>query len=302
MTGPVNGGRFRADGSPRSGPDLRAKSLPELFKQGKYWRQQSGEWVRVKDMHPAHRANAARMLLRDAADYAVKVSTAETTVAFGAPDEVFERALQEDAARTRDPEAWMRSTKLYRRLTKGLPDGMRQFEDPNAAHLPPPSDDLRDVPAAPPDSRDAGACPHGFVGSVGCNPCNTGSAAADVFRRVALPTEHTVTVTSGVWTKVADGVVVIHQEPGVVKLRVMTEQPATAAGLAKLTATAVDPWGTDGAAARAALQTVLTTLDATTDLISKNPMVPTPAGEVRFTVQDVRGMVEHAARQIGVTL
>lgn len=191
---------------------IRPQSLPALFAQGKHWRRADGTWVRVKDMHPAHRANAARMLLRDAAEYAQAVSVASLSLSLGAPDEVLESAYQEDMAREASPVAWMRSTKLYRRLVKGLPT----IDDDNA-----PGYRVR-------DARDDGACPHGNVGL--CTRC------AEEFAQIR------------------------------------------------------------------ALRAVLAVLDATTDLISKNPMAPTPAGEVRFMVQDVRGMVEHAARQIGVTL
>lgn len=102
-------------------PAVRPKSLPKLLAQGKHWRRADGEWVRVKDMHPAHRANAARLLLRDAAEHARAVSMAELKWVFGAPEDVEARLAEADRARLADPMAWMRSTKLYRRLVKDLP-------------------------------------------------------------------------------------------------------------------------------------------------------------------------------------
>lgn len=122
VTGPRNGGRFpyAIDPGETAPQPIRPKSLPALFAQGKHWRRSDGTWVRVKDMHPAHRANAARMLLRDAAGWAQKVSMATLSMPLDSSDDVLD-ALGKDWERTGNPEKWMRSTKLYRRLVKGLP-------------------------------------------------------------------------------------------------------------------------------------------------------------------------------------
>lgn len=109
------------EAAPVAARPIRPKSLPRLFAQGKWWRRSSGEWVRVRDMHPAHRANAARLLLRDAADWAQKVAVAELRWMVDAPEDLIVAAYEQDRVRTADPVAWMRSTKLYRRLVKGLP-------------------------------------------------------------------------------------------------------------------------------------------------------------------------------------
>lgn len=109
------------EAAPVAPQPVRPKSLPKLLAQGKYWRRADGGWVRVKDMHPAHRANAARMLLRDAAEYAQQVAVAELLFTFDTPAEVVEATYVADRERSFDPEGWMRGTKLYRRLVKGLP-------------------------------------------------------------------------------------------------------------------------------------------------------------------------------------
>lgn len=112
-------------------PTERPKDAPRTyltyFDQRKWWRQRDGEWFRIKDMHPQHRANAAAWLLRHASPLAAAVSWLETeqlarwiTPGMGehARDAVEEAVFRADEVRTADPEAWIESTKLYRSLIK----------------------------------------------------------------------------------------------------------------------------------------------------------------------------------------
>lgn len=88
-----------------------------IYEQGEWWRQKTGEWIRVADMAPSHRANTAAMLLRKATAIAIRRGFAELAVYADAPDDVVDSWLHEDGQRLDDPEAWMRGTALYRALT-----------------------------------------------------------------------------------------------------------------------------------------------------------------------------------------
>lgn len=193
MTGPANGGRFPAPATwepnqeiPVGGTvGIRPKSLRRLFEQGKFWRTRDGEWVRVKDMHPAHRANAARMLLRKASEYAQAVSMADLHTLTAAPDEVVDDAFREDMERTADPEKWIRSTKLYRRLVKGLPVRHAEGVPVHPAGKCQVCDERREtgeIPAEPAPKAAAGACPHGYVGR--CTKCADRHGVLRALRRV----------------------------------------------------------------------------------------------------------------------
>lgn len=98
----------------------------EQFSQGEWWRQKSGAWVRIADMSPGHRYNAAAMLMRSA-----EVHGFHYVMGFagqvGAHDggdmahESLERELGELTARVdNDPKGWLRGTALYKALTVGL--------------------------------------------------------------------------------------------------------------------------------------------------------------------------------------
>jgi hypothetical protein len=100
-------------------PPDAPRSLRELFDQGKWWKGRDG-WIRVKDMTPAHRLNAARVLLDRAALYAEAFAWSDYRFAFGAPDEVVDSVFHEMEQRDADPAAWMRNTKLYRKIIKGV--------------------------------------------------------------------------------------------------------------------------------------------------------------------------------------
>lgn len=146
--------------------------LTDLFDQGKVWRARTGRWVRVKDMSDRWRRNTSLMLLRHAAHYAHQLSMAELVPSFRSdmPDEVLSALFTADEVRSRDPEAWMRSTKLFRRMVKGLPDAPVPGRESTYACTVCGSTD-EGHPAHP-------VCPHGFVDAVGCNPCAAVAARA----------------------------------------------------------------------------------------------------------------------------
>jgi hypothetical protein len=88
-----------------------------LSNQGKWWRSKDGRYIKVKDMHPAHRANAARMLERNAQYLADVYSCALTAHCYDAPDDVFDSAAHEGDQASSEPIKWIRGTAIYRALT-----------------------------------------------------------------------------------------------------------------------------------------------------------------------------------------
>lgn len=88
-----------------------------LIRQGKWWRGKDGRYIKVKDMHPKHRANAARMLERNAGNFAAKFGWAITTHYIDAPDDVMDYACREEDEALADPLRWIRQTAIYRALT-----------------------------------------------------------------------------------------------------------------------------------------------------------------------------------------
>lgn len=90
--------------------------------QGEWWRQKSGEWIRIADMASSHRRNTAAMLLRNAAAYELRYGLVELGIdtLHEAPDSVISEIERKQEIRMRDPEKWMRSTPLYRALVNGL--------------------------------------------------------------------------------------------------------------------------------------------------------------------------------------
>lgn len=112
---------------PEPGEKSHPRGLIETFDQGRWWRTRDAGWVRIKDMHPTHRANAAALLIRQAPALASRVSwiefaTLDRWLAFGmgkmAADAVESEMAALDERRTTDPEEWMANTKLYRSLTR----------------------------------------------------------------------------------------------------------------------------------------------------------------------------------------
>jgi hypothetical protein len=104
-------------------PPPAPKSAPRTFResidQGKWWKSNEG-WIKIKDMTPGHRINAARMLLRAAKNIEASYSMSSLYLYVDAPDDVVDSLLDADNRRAANPEAWLRDTRLYRKLTKGL--------------------------------------------------------------------------------------------------------------------------------------------------------------------------------------
>jgi len=107
---------------------LRAGKRPIVgfvYDQAEWWRQKGGQWIRIADMEPGHRANTAAMLLRNAEGIAWRLGISELTVFRNAPDDVVDSWMQITDQRERDPQRWMRGTALYRALTADLAPDMR---------------------------------------------------------------------------------------------------------------------------------------------------------------------------------
>lgn len=103
----------------------RRPVVGRVYDQGEWWRQKGGEWIRIADMEPRHRANTAAMLLRRAGDIAWRLGISELAVFRDAPDDVVTSWMQTVEDREQDPRRWMTGTALYRALTTGLGPDMR---------------------------------------------------------------------------------------------------------------------------------------------------------------------------------
>jgi hypothetical protein len=86
--------------------------------QGEWWKSADG-WVRIANMTPAHRANAARRTLVKVEHILLQVEWEEMRILTDAPDEVWDSFENEWERRSADPRAWLRSTALYQALTVG---------------------------------------------------------------------------------------------------------------------------------------------------------------------------------------
>lgn len=101
----------------------RGRHFLALLNQGKTWIPKGAAPVRVADMEPRWRFNAARFLLRHAGSIAMHYNFGEVEW-LTAKDvievhvgEVLESAQEERAGH---PVEWMRSTPLYKALVQGL--------------------------------------------------------------------------------------------------------------------------------------------------------------------------------------
>lgn len=121
----------------------RARTLYRLLQQGERWLPDGKPAVAIKHMDPAWRHNTAAFLVRRAHNYLLQYDFGEIISIWGASavdvrgervslaptsgsmaDDAVERDMhQQQADRAADPEAWIKSTRLYRALVKGLPEG-----------------------------------------------------------------------------------------------------------------------------------------------------------------------------------
>lgn len=101
------------------------RGIQAMFDQKKYWRTRNNGWVRIKDMTPSHRLHVARMLMRSAATHEFRYGLAVVNLLGDADDGIAGPIMHEIERNMLDPEKWLRGTKLYRRLVKGLAPDMR---------------------------------------------------------------------------------------------------------------------------------------------------------------------------------
>src|SRR4029078_693930 len=106
---------------PAPAPPDAPRSITRMFDRGK-WRRSANGWIRIKHMTPAHRANVARGLMRAVDTVAtsyIHVTEIEMML-YNAPDGVFNSIMNDLGRIDADRKAWLRGTKLYRKLTKDL--------------------------------------------------------------------------------------------------------------------------------------------------------------------------------------
>lgn len=109
---------------PPPAPEGVPRTMMTLMNQGKWWKGFDG-WVRVKEMTPAHRRAVASHLMRAVKTIEDRYSFSESRGLWDAPDEVWNSIENAAAERGADPEAWLRGTKLYRKLTRKMAVDMR---------------------------------------------------------------------------------------------------------------------------------------------------------------------------------
>lgn len=115
---------------PPAAPEGVPRNMMALMNQGKWWRTGDGIWVRIKEMTPAHRRAAASHLMRAAKVIEDRYSFFESRGLWDAPDGVWNSIENAASRRGADPEAWLRGTKLYRKLTKKMAIDMRVDDCP----------------------------------------------------------------------------------------------------------------------------------------------------------------------------
>lgn len=98
----------RAMWRPEDGPPPADIGVSRLLDQRVWWASKYGRTQRLVDMHPNHRENLYKMLMRNAR----KLHTAEGWRFAAAPDEIMEEF---DAT---PPEKWLKGTPLMKRLRK----------------------------------------------------------------------------------------------------------------------------------------------------------------------------------------
>ncbi len=117
--------------------DGKPMSVTARFDQGEWWRTRDGRWLRIAEMEPGHRYNAAAMLMRSARAQAFRYAW-DFDGMVGAHDggDVAHDALERMSAEItrqsiKDPQGWLRGTALYQALTAGLTiqsDGMLPWQ------------------------------------------------------------------------------------------------------------------------------------------------------------------------------
>lgn len=108
--------------------DRRARQMFAYFNQGETWFPNGKPAVAISGMDPAWRHNAAAFLVRNARAYLLQYDFGEFFSIQGVTAPVAREALDQgleeaQAERSADPEAWIKSTPLYKALVAELPEG-----------------------------------------------------------------------------------------------------------------------------------------------------------------------------------
>jgi hypothetical protein len=85
------------------------------------------DWVPIAEMDHEWRWNCAQILLRGAAGHADRYGWSALIHMGDAPDEVIDWEVNAAHQRERNPQAWIRTTKLYRALVADLPGKRRKL-------------------------------------------------------------------------------------------------------------------------------------------------------------------------------
>jgi hypothetical protein len=115
----------------------RARFIRALLDQGEVWFPNGKPRVQITDMDPAWRHNAAAFMLRHAQGYLFhydlgEIATFLTGPLAPNPDSMafdsLERGMEEaQDERSAAPEAWLKSTALYKALVKDLPENAAEL-------------------------------------------------------------------------------------------------------------------------------------------------------------------------------
>lgn len=108
----------------------RQMGVWDYFNQPNIWLPKPpADAVPIAEMDSEWRWNCSQILLRNAAVHADRYGwgAAIAMGALGAPDDVVDWEIRESEARERNPQAWMRTTTLYRALVADLPVKRRKL-------------------------------------------------------------------------------------------------------------------------------------------------------------------------------
>jgi hypothetical protein len=117
--------------------DGKPMNIVSRFDQREWWLTKDGRWLRIAEMEPGYRYNAAAMLMRSAPRQAFgyAMSFAGMVDAHDGDDmahDALERMAEETWSKIDDDaEGWLRETALYQALTAGLTiqgDGTRPWQ------------------------------------------------------------------------------------------------------------------------------------------------------------------------------
>lgn len=100
-----------------------ARTWAAYVKQGETWVPKDRDPIKISDMDPRWRANAARWLLRQAGVVEFYYTAVELSrLRADMSDHVADALTQETDRRADDPQAWLKTMPLYQALVKDLPE------------------------------------------------------------------------------------------------------------------------------------------------------------------------------------